>query len=318
MVQGIPLPRPAEVVPFPRARIGDEEAPPYDGVAPRREPFAMMPRWVLERHAAELGLAAWGVLTALVHHADHAGRCFPSRKRIADLLGIHPNTVTDAIAKLSAAGLVAVESRRTDTGSQTSNAYVLPFLCPTPTTEGGTSRTEPPSVLDVPPLRLGLSKREPLNENQKNENGEYPPTPRKSSQVSYPADFEAWWAKYPRGRGTKKVAAEKWRRLDAADRAAASVGLDAWLASDQWQRDGGRFVVWAERFLERRVWENEPPPPVPPAPSPVANSYRNGARPLSEWTDDELLDWSAPPGHKGGVPFEVRQAQIRYYKEHGL
>jgi hypothetical protein len=255
--------------------IRDEEAVPYDGRPPRREPFAMIPHRIADEYQAKAGPAGWSVLTALARFADADGRCFPSIARLCKQTGIASrDTVHRALDRLTDLGVVRRTSRHTDTGAATSNGYELAFLClsdnQTPPTK---KRTPPVQKTDTPCPIIG-HELDVVNENQKNENGEYPPTPRRTSHVAYPADFEAWWERYPKGRGTKKVAAEKWRRLDAADRAAASAGLDAWLASDQWQRDGGRFVVWAERFLERRAWENDPPPPVPAPPSP--NGHRNG------------------------------------------
>lgn len=46
----------------------------------------------------------WPVMQALVAHADRAGRCWPSVRRIADLTGVPKSSVSRYLTALAAAG----------------------------------------------------------------------------------------------------------------------------------------------------------------------------------------------------------------------
>ena len=115
-----------------------------------------------------------------------------------------------------------------------------------------------------------------------------PPTPltpepalAAPARVSYSAAFEMfwgeWWSGVTKGHGGKKPAYDVWKRL-GLDRAGAEVlrnevvdGLRRWKASAYWQRQGGRFVMHAERWLRDRKWEDDPPADGPARASPSMN-----------------------------------------------
>ena len=52
----------------------------------------------------QLAPRLWPVMQALVAHADRAGRCWPSVRRIADLTGVPRSTVSRYLAVLERAG----------------------------------------------------------------------------------------------------------------------------------------------------------------------------------------------------------------------
>lgn len=79
-----------------------------------------------------------------------------------------------------------------------------------------------------------------------------------AKRVRYTAEFEEFWTLYPKGRGDKKPTFDQWRRLSPEDRVAALEGLRVWLESDRWARG---IIIAAERFLSKRRWESDPPPP---------------------------------------------------------
>jgi hypothetical protein len=84
---------------------------------------------------------------------------------------------------------------------------------------------------------------------------------------SLPA-FETFWNAYPK-RWNKPAALREWVRLDPSDELVAQIlaGLEKWTASDDWQKDNGRFRPPADRFLRDRRWEH-PPEMEPPANGP--------------------------------------------------
>jgi hypothetical protein len=101
----------------------------------------------------------------------------------------------------------------------------------------------------------------------------------------YPEHFEVFWRAYPTGHGSKKLAFEQWRKIPAAERQAVMDGLDAWKASDRWQRG---FVKDAQRWLRDRQWD-DPPPAPPQDPTPLRRSPPN----VQTHRHDDEIDYFA-------------------------
>jgi hypothetical protein len=126
-------------------------------------------------------------------------------------------------------------------------------------------------VTTVTPLdkkRVEKSRREEI---RKEENGSLSlasPNGAKphNAEINYSNDFLTFWNQYPTGHGSKKVAFEVWQRLkpDGDLRLDILASLARWNASEQWQQG---YIKDAERFLRNRMWEVEPPPPKPLAPT---------------------------------------------------
>jgi hypothetical protein len=77
-------------------------------------------------------------------------------------------------------------------------------------------------------------------------------------------DFqERFWTHYPKGRGSRKVALGYWERMTRADRDACALRLPEFVACFDWQKEGGRFVRHAERWLRDEGWKNDVPPDPP-------------------------------------------------------
>ena len=73
--------------------------------------------------------------------------------------------------------------------------------------------------------------------------------------------FTAFWKKYPLKLGKEKAMAVWIASVE--DPAAVLKGLDKWLWSNQWQRENGRFVPRADKFLEDGYYKEDPPGEVP-------------------------------------------------------
>ena len=84
---------------------------------------------VYDTYAAQIGIYAYAVYTALVRHANTAQTCFPSYATIAKKLGISKRHVIQEIEKLKSAGLIKASPRqktgKKGTDSQDSNLYTL-------------------------------------------------------------------------------------------------------------------------------------------------------------------------------------------------
>jgi len=85
-----------------------------------------------------------------------------------------------------------------------------------------------------------------------------PPKPPKGGAVVFPPGFEKFWAAYPR-KDAKAQAMKAFAKLRADEVLLASIlrGVAAARDSEQWQRDGGKFVPYAATWLNGRRWEDE-------------------------------------------------------------
>lgn len=81
--------------------------------------------------------------------------------------------------------------------------------------------------------------------------------PREPETV--PDGFADFWAHYPK-KLDKKNAVKEWRAIkpDIEMQRAIADGLCKALASNDWKREGGRFIPYACRWLKNRRWDDLP------------------------------------------------------------
>lgn len=96
----------------------------------------------------------------------------------------------------------------------------------------------------------------------------FPPTPQEGADDG----FDRFWHTYPRRVG-KGAARKAWEKLSPdqplVDAILAAVERDK--ATDQWQRENGRYIPHPATWLNQQRWEDEPnggPEPAPPPPEP--------------------------------------------------
>lgn len=81
-----------------------------------------------------------------------------------------------------------------------------------------------------------------------------------SRKPLYSEDFlAAFWCHW-KWRGSKMLASQEWEKLSAEDRELVTADLVKKRRGERdpsWVKDGGRFVVAAERYLKRRLWEEQ-------------------------------------------------------------
>ena len=112
---------------------------------------------------------------------------------------------------------------------------------------------EAPSVLPVP--EHGSPAATPAPERPT----EPPRQPRaRSPEGQVPDGFEAFWQRYPR-KVAKRDAQKAWSGLKPSEQLQGLIvqALDQASQSEQWQRDGGKFVPYAATWLRGRRWEDE-------------------------------------------------------------
>lgn len=189
--------------------------------------------------AIYLGLAAHAEITT--------GAARPSIETLASYGGMSPRKAASVVAELIAAGYVSVEHR----AGKASRYSLLP---PPPLHEVHGSEADPGTVCAAP-LHLvpttpapGADEQEPVTEN-------HGPEELLVVADAPTADaFEAFWAVYPKGRGTKKAARERW---PAAVRAAGNVTVIV-EAARRYAADPNlpepMYIPHAQKWLKEEYW----------------------------------------------------------------
>lgn len=85
--------------------------------------FGIIPQWVL--YHPDLSDRAVRLFGVLDRHVGAEEACWPSRARLAELMGCSVDSVDRAKAELVAAQAITVERRVTDAGDRDTNLYVL-------------------------------------------------------------------------------------------------------------------------------------------------------------------------------------------------
>ena len=72
--------------------------------------------------------------------------------------------------------------------------------------------------------------------------------------------FDAFWSVYPK-RKAKPAAIDAWRRLGPDEALAGQIITAAkkWADTDEWGRDGGKYVPYPAKWLKQRGWEDDFP-----------------------------------------------------------
>ena len=73
--------------------------------------------------------------------------------------------------------------------------------------------------------------------------------------------FTDFWKLYPAGKGGDREEAWKaWKEIAPSPLVARDIlqGLQAWIDSDQWEEDGGRYIPCAAKFLRESRWISPP------------------------------------------------------------
>lgn len=73
--------------------------------------------------------------------------------------------------------------------------------------------------------------------------------------------FPAFWERYPLKVGREAAEAEWLCVSDLNDDILE--GLECWISSKQWQRENGRFIPKAEKWLRERWWHQRPEQVIP-------------------------------------------------------
>ena len=82
-----------------------------------------------------------------------------------------------------------------------------------------------------------------------------------ASGTSREAVFEQILRAYPAHRiGNREACIEAWNTVETGQEKAVLDGLSKWKDSNQWEKDGGRYIPSLPRFLTEKMWTFQPPP----------------------------------------------------------
>lgn len=224
--------------------------------------FAMVPLWLPQALRANKPKAAGTALIVWIAlHRWTAGNdrsCYPSGQSIADEAGVSLSTCREALKLLRDVGALSWEQRRSVEGDLTSNAYMLHLDDPArrSTYTGQPVNPAPASRSTGTPASRSVTRP-----SLKPDPGE-PDKPSSSApptRGAVDAEFEVWWALYPKKATGKGQARERWRKMTKADRVDAFEAIRrhaAW-----WAEHGtdATFIPAGNVWLNQRRWEDDEP-----------------------------------------------------------
>lgn len=96
------------------------------------------------------------------------------------------------------------------------------------------------------------------------------PKEKKPSSQALAKSFESFWADYPKKRA-KQDALKVWKSIAPSKELAAKItaALAEQKASEDWQREGGKFIPYPATWLRGGQWEDEVTSSLPEAAKPV-------------------------------------------------
>ena len=59
----------------------------------------------------------------------------------------------------------------------------------------------------------------------------------------------------------KKRTAQAWRKIKPTEIPAILASVETWKKTEQWRREGGRFIPYPTTFLNDRRWDDDVPGP---------------------------------------------------------
>ena len=68
--------------------------------------------------------------------------------------------------------------------------------------------------------------------------------------------FDSFWDVFPR-KQDKKAAQKAWSKIPETERSAVIAAVERFKLTEQWQKEGGKYIPYPSRFLNGRRWEDE-------------------------------------------------------------
>jgi len=217
---------------------------------------------------------AKAVLIALADMANDEGFCWPSLERICERTCFGRTAVIEAIAWLEVHGAVRADR----TNGRKTTYWIEPGKFTAEAVEKSTDQSATRTGTPAGPVRVadptgtprGLNRyaTRTLTVKNRQETKKTPQPPadaggeRDATQMPAKPEtggggFELFWQRYPRKKAELR-ARRQWVRLDPnpALQLRMLAALDAQMRSDEWARDGGRWVPLASSWLHGERWRD--------------------------------------------------------------
>lgn len=188
------------------------------------------------------------VLVKLADNASDQGECWPSYQHIADQCEIDRSTVRKHIKQLAEQGLLRIENREGPKGNS-SNLYYL--------TLGGVGQNSTP----VGPESTGVGPQPTGGvgpESTRTSHSSEPVNEPKPLCTTDPMEgFDLFWKLYPKKK-SRKEALKAWTKLkpDADLYRTLITALGSHCVSEDWTKDGGRYIPNAATWLNGERWHD--------------------------------------------------------------
>ena len=222
-----------------RDRMNDDTS-----VVAERGPFVMVPHWLL--HEPSVSALAVRLYLMLRKHANNdQATCYPSRQRLAGLLGVSLPTLDKARDQLVQAGAVCMAQRRTEDQKWLSTRYHVHWNRQT-VCAWGSQDSSLPLVKNLP--------------DPSKESSTLTKTHRTKTQEEHSPDdaFDVFWDTYPRKAG-KRDARKAWDQVTAKTDPAVIVAGAARYRDDPNREDA--YTAHPATWLRAGRWEDDPLPP---------------------------------------------------------
>lgn len=220
--------------------------------------FSIVPQWLIFSPVSPTAKVIYAVLQ---RHADRNGVCFPSRRKMAELVCVSIKTVDRAIEELESIGAIEKRRRYGEDGSYRSNEYQVITAPPNGVPVDVDLSDDEPPLGTLVSLPRDIDDASPRDKNDTLTiaiTNESQGTINISSSSNDDGQFEAFWQIYPRKVG-KQAALKAW--VKARKTASAQQILEGARTYAR-QRDGEdpMYTAHPSSWLNAGRWDDEPDP----------------------------------------------------------
>jgi len=190
------------------------------------------------------------VYGAIEAHSYGQKGCIASNATLAAETGLAVGTVKNALTHISCAGWVRVEYHDAEKNVRGTITPLLEIGTPSPQRDTPSLHSDTPSFPSDTPVTVQLHPRHsPVTRGNSLGNSE--------ETVRHVASegFNEFWNEYPR-KIAKVDAQRAWVKIHPQLEDVLN-GVRAWKNTDQWTREGGRYIPHPATFLNQRRWEDE-------------------------------------------------------------
>lgn len=188
------------------------------------------------------------VLQALASHLnDMGGPMFPSQERLAKLCSLSERSVITHLQVAEDEGWIVASKREMQGSKWAANEYVARW-------PDGVKEIHPAPTCGVKDVHLGGEPAsgggvKDVHTNSPSEHSNEP-----SNKARVENEFAEFWSAYPNKVGKPK-ALLAWKSKKP-DLNTVLASLRRWKASEQWTKDGGRFIPHPTTWLNREGWND--------------------------------------------------------------